>query len=186
MNNLGLATLERAKIDLDKGIYEDLGPNDGHRIREYAANYGLKPPINWCAVALCTWLKEACQALEVDMPIVGSAAAQGVMSQFIKIGIWTPKKAIGESDIIAGNVPIWSRPPKAWMGHIGIIELTARNKSFYSIEGNSGPKGDKVACVEHYLDDARLLGIGRLTEIGYTYWNLSCEPICSEDPLSNG
>lgn len=166
-NALGLAILGRARADLS---VREASRNAGPRIAEYAKNFGLTPPLNWCAVAVCTWIKEACADLGRDMPIEGSPAAKGVMAQLIERGFWTPKVRLkcGLNRlhlIYPGDIAVWHRGPKgAWTGHIGIVDSIAKGELFMlTIEGNSGPKTDQVALMRRTLTDPLLLGTGHLT-----------------------
>ena len=162
--NLGVATLVMAKVDLWSGVAET-SRNDGPRIREYLKPWGLVPPQNWCAVSFCYWLREACERLNIAMPIKGSPAARGCEAQFIENRIWVPKARFGKSSVVPGNVPIWWRKsPGDWPGHIGIIEYVDWEKRLmHTVEGNSGPLGNRVARMERRMDDPQLLGVGVLS-----------------------
>jgi hypothetical protein len=167
--NVGLAVLELARQDLD--VREDLGRNDGHRIREYLAEFGLSPPQHWCASALGYWLRRACQWLGVPRPIEGSAGAQATMGQFRAAGRWIPADAPGFlAAMRKGNVVVWRRgPPGSWQGHIGVIESCPIGGTFWTIEANSGPRGETVARMRRTVEEPRLLGVGILDTVKPPY-----------------
>jgi hypothetical protein len=57
-------------------------------------------------------------------------------------------------------IVVWHRgAPGAWTGHVGVVSQ-ADEQRFRSIEGNSGPAGDRVAEMQHHLGEANLLGAG--------------------------
>lgn len=155
----GDAVMAAAMRDID--VKEDIGRNDGHRIREYLKPFGLGPPQNWCAVAVATWLKEAA-ATGFVLPIPGSPGAQATMAQLMKAGLWIPRAKIKPEHIKHGNVIVWRRPgPESWTGHIGII-IGYRDGNIETIEGNSGPMADRVFMNRNRsATDPLLLGIGQ-------------------------
>ena len=169
--NLWAAVVARATWDLENGVREDLGRNDGHRIREYIEIYneqskrGLGPPLNWCALGFNAWITEAAEQLGIDKPVEGSSGAQATMHQFKALGLWVVRKNLGVTNLLPGNVVVWKRPPKTWTGHIGIIESYDPDKrTMHTIEANSGPMGDRVARMKRSIDDPRLFGVGILND----------------------
>ena len=158
---LGQAVLEQAMVDFGNNVREDLGRNDGHRIREYLAPWNLKPPQNWCSVAVAAWLRQACELHGLEQPIAGSPGAQATMAQLKKAGLWVAASKITDDDLQPGNIVVWRRPPATWTGHIGLLERMSGGE-MVCIEGNSGSKADRVARMRRRLDDPLLLGIGRL------------------------
>lgn len=158
---LGQAVLEQALVDLDAGVHEDLGRNDGKRIREYLQPWNLRPPQNWCSVAIAAWLRQACEFHGLEQPIAGSPGAQATMAQLKKAGLWVNASKITEDDLQEGNIIVWRRPPASWTGHIALLERVSGGEMI-TIEGNSGPKADRVARMRRRLDNPLLLGIGRL------------------------
>jgi len=186
--DLGDAVLEAARADLAKGVGEDLGRNDGKRIREYLKPFGLNPPQNWCSVAVAAWLREACERYGIEQPIKGSPGAQATMVQLRKAGLWVDKGKLSDDDLQPGNIVVWRRPGgPAWWGHIGVIaEHHPGSATFATIEGNSGPLGDRVALVmTRKLNDPLLLGVGRLD--GY---QAATEPVSvtlpDDEPVHDG
>lgn len=178
-NTLAAAVYARARADLERGIYEDLGRNDGTRIREYCQPFGIRPPLNWCAVGTSTWILEACADFGRTLPIVaGSFGARALMAQFKAIGRFVAAADIvPELHLIPGNVIGWRRgainDPKEWRGHVGIVAGKGDGRIVPTIEPNSGPRGDRVAAspwhlsdgrtISRMLNDPRLIGIGLCT-----------------------
>ncbi len=156
-SSFGEKVLSIAQSDL--GVHEDLGKNDGKRIREYFKYFNMGAGQNWCAAAVSAWMKEAGGG-----PISGAVGARAVGSQFASINKWVPKNKITEQCMSLGNIVIFSRGgPGSWEGHIGVIE-SSNGQGFTSIEGNSGPKSDSVVRNSHSINDSNLLGIGILSD----------------------
>lgn len=162
------ALLRAARRDLDRGIREDIGKNDGERIRQYFAGSGITPPANWCAAAVTTWIREA--ALEAGVappPIAGSMQAKKIRDQIEEAGQWFDADAVRADPSIVrpGMIAVWDRsqpgkPETSWFGHVGVIVGPSGGGTFPTIEGNSGQMGDRVAAVDRRLDDPKLLGVG--------------------------
>jgi hypothetical protein len=161
--DLGLATLFFAELDVQDGIRENLGRNDGTRIREYAKHFGLKPPVNWCAISFSAWLRKAAALIAISAPIEGSPAARAIEGQFIEAGLWVPKNKLSEDVLVAGNVPIWWRgkDENDWPGHIGIMS-GFDGVNMRVVEANSGRYGDCVATMPRSIMAPKLLGVGVL------------------------
>ena len=182
--NLGDAVLEAAQADLRDGVYEDLGRNDGKRIREYLKPFGLRPPQNWCAVAVSMWLAEACERYGIENPIKGSPGAQALMVQLRKAGLWVDKSKLEDEDLQPGNVIVWRRPPVSWHGHVGVISEHQGSDAVATIEGNAGPMGDRVVRNSRRLDDPLLLGVGRLD--GFEGPPEEAAEVPEDEPLHEG
>jgi len=156
-SSFGQNVLANAKADL--GVTEDLGKNDGKRIREYFKYYNLSAGQDWCAAAVAAWMKEAGGG-----PIAGAIGVKEIARQFKQIGRFIPKNKITPEIMQAGNIVMWNRGgPDSNQGHIGVIE-TSDGKSFTSIEGNSGTKSNSVVRNNHSINDGNLLGIGLLSD----------------------
>lgn len=162
------AVLARAKKDV--GITEDFGHNDGMRIREMGRRFGFIPGSNWCAIAVSDWILVGAEDAGVRAPVAGSQGAQALMGQFKAAGKWLAASDARKNPALvqAGMVPVWdrsepARPESGWWGHTALTTGGANAaRLFPTIEGNSGPKGDR--CVENSrsLDDPKLFGFGRL------------------------
>lgn len=165
---IGAAVIARALADL--GVREDLGHNDGVRIREMMAPWGGKPGQNWCAFATSTWIKLGAADALVEPPIPGSGGAQAIMAQFKAVKRWisAAEARKNPSLVRAGLVPVWDRsvagdPSKSWWGHVGVTTGPAdASGKFPTIEGNSGIDGARCARMERALSDGRLFGFGVL------------------------
>ncbi|EYF01886.1 CHAP domain-containing protein [Chondromyces apiculatus] len=165
------ALLAHAVADLE--VREDIGPNDGRRIREYFAGSRVTPPANWCAAAVSFWLRAAARELTIPPPIEGSLQAKQIATQLERAaqagrGRWTsaPELRRDPAALRAGDVVVWDRsdpakPETSWFGHVGVVAGGAAGGAFDTVEGNSGPTGDRVARMRRRLDDPRLLGAGR-------------------------
>lgn len=156
--SFGAQVLANARKDL--GVHEDLGKNDGKRIREYFKNFNMGGGQDWCAAAVSTWMKEAGGG-----PVPGSVGARNLAAQFNQIGKWVPREKITTETMTPGNIVVWSRGgPDSWKGHIGVLESFDGKNSFTSIEANSGPKSDSVVINTHSISDPKLLGVGVLSD----------------------
>lgn len=157
-SGFGSAVLSAAKADL--GVREDLGRNDGKRIREYFKNFGMSGGQDWCAAAVSTWMKEAGGG-----PIKGGVGARNVGEQFKQAGLWVSRDQITPKDMTPGNIVVWARGgPDSWKGHIGVISSFDGKSGFISIEANSGPRSDAVVTNSHSIKDSNLLGVGILSD----------------------
>lgn len=149
-----------AKAQADVGVREDLGKNDGKRIRQYFKYLKSSSGQDWCAAAVSAWMIEAGGG-----PVSGSLGVLNLMSKFNSAGLLIPKKSLSINDIVPGNLVFWSRGESgSGKGHIGVLESVNGN-SFVTIEGNSGPRGDSVVRNSHSLSDGRLLGVGVLNGV---------------------
>ena len=86
----GSAVLSAAQADL--GVHEDLGKNDGKRIREYFKPFGTTAGKDWCAAAVSAWLKAG-----GFTAVSGSMGARNLGEQFKAAGLWAPKGKITSS-----------------------------------------------------------------------------------------
>lgn len=158
----------------DLGVAEDLGKNDGRRIREYFAGSRVRPPANWCAAATSTWIREAARVLGVAPPIPGSLQARQLRDQIREAARqpgssarWHEAEELRRDPALLrpGMVVVWDRsdpgrPETSWQGHVGIVVGHPDGRTFATVEGNSGDQGDRVARMSRSLADPRLLGAG--------------------------
>lgn len=157
-SSFGSQVLSNALADL--GVREDLGRNDGKRIREYFKYFNMGGGQDWCAAAVSAWMKEAGGG-----PIAGAVGARNIAGQFDQIGKWVPKNKITPQAMVPGNIVVWSRGgPDSWKGHIGVLESFDGRSGFTSIEANSGPKYDSVVKNNHSINDGNFLGVGILSD----------------------
>ena len=156
--SFGAKVLANARADL--GFKENLGKNDGTRIREYFKYFNAKSGQEWCAAAISAWMKEAGGG-----PIAGSLGARQIGSQFQSAGKWVSKKDLTSDDLAPGNIAVFSRGESgSGLGHVGVISSSNKNGNFTSIEGNSGPKGDSGVTNSHSIHSDNLLGVGILSD----------------------
>lgn len=150
------------------GARHDLGTVEGSsRVSQMLANFGIHFQVNWCAVAVGTWVKDAAARAGVAMPIAGSASAKSTMVEFQdtsnpRVG-WVYANALqsNPSLVAPGMVVIWQRGPTAsWLGHIGVVTANLGNGKFRSIEGNAGSGAGAVVESTHDLSASSLLGMG--------------------------
>jgi len=154
----GSQVLANAKADL--GVREDLGKNDGKRIREYFKYFNMGGGQDWCAAAVSAWMREAGGG-----PIPGAVGARNIAGQFAQIGKWVSKDKITPQAMTPGNIVVWSRGgPDSWKGHIGVLESFDGRNGFTSIEANSGPRSDAVVSNSHTINDSNFLGVGILSD----------------------
>lgn len=152
----GLAILQRAKKDLIEGVSEDIGKNDGKRIREYFKHFGAGSGQEWCAAAVSAWMKEA----GVNI-IEGSLSAQEIGRQFKAKNKWVEKSELKPKHLQPGNIAVFSRgEPGSGKGHVGVIESSDDSGKFVSIEGNSGKNSSQVVRNTHSINDGNMLGVG--------------------------
>lgn len=164
--DLGPAALAVAREEL--GVTEDLGHNDGARIRDYWEGTGLGPPSNWCAAFVRFCLHTAAERFGLPLTIEGSPGAKNTRDQFKAAGRWIPADVLRDHPelLIPGMVPVWDRsvpgrPETSWWGHIGFCSAQAApNGLFRSIEGNSGAAGEFVEEMNRNVFDPRFLGAG--------------------------
>lgn len=163
------AVLERARRDI--GVTEDFGHNDGLRIREMGRRFGFIPGNNWCAIAVSDWILTGAEHAGVRAPVAGSQGAQALMGQFKAAGKWISASEARKNPSLVqeGMVVVWdrsdpARPETGWYGHTGITTsgVVDALRSFSTIEGNAGPKGDHVVTNTRMLDEPKLFGFGRL------------------------
>lgn len=164
------ALIDAAARDID--VTEDIAKNDGRRIREYFAGSRVDPPANWCAAAVTFWVRAAARALSVPMPIAGSLQAKVLGEQLAELaargrGAWHTAEELRRNPALlkVGDIVVWdrsdpARPETSWFGHVGLVVEIA-GETFGTIEGNSGPHGDRVARMKRTLADPRLIGAGR-------------------------
>lgn len=170
-SSFGSQVLSNALADL--GVREDLGRNDGKRIREYFKYFNMGGGQDWCAAAVSAWMKESGGG-----PIAGAVGARNIAEQFDQIGKWIPRNKITPQTMVPGNIVVWSRGgPDSRKGHIGVIESFDGRNGFTSIEANSGPKYDSVVRNSHSINDGNFLGVGILSDYTPTSKTVSANRI---------
>lgn len=153
-SRLAEALVEAARADL--GVHEEGGHNLGPRIAEYLRTVGLRPPNDWCAAAVTTWLRRAAAQAGAPPPVRGSAVAKAFIAQFKEAHRWVPASKLPES-VQPGMILVWDRG--GWQGHVGVVE-EVHGDNLITIEPNAGPQSDAVVRVPRKLSEAKLLGGG--------------------------
>lgn len=149
------AVLKNAVSDLN--VVEDIGTDDGKRIREYFKHLSSPSGQPWCAAAVSKWLYDAGFS-----KVPGSLGALNLARQFQSINQFVEKGKVTKEHLLPGNIAFFTRPgPGA--GHTGVI-LAGSTQGFSSIEGNSiPPGGNKTTSVtinSHSINDGNFIGIG--------------------------
>lgn len=166
---LAEALVSAARADL--GVGEDLGKNDGKRIRELAdllpANVTTRwtPGANWCAVAAFGWFVQACNAIGIPVPIIGTHGAKALLAQLKAEGYGYINALVIKKGavLLPGAIVFWDRaqpgkPQTEWWGHVGVVVDSGAGTKFQTIEGNNGPLGDKVCLMQRTRSDKQLIG----------------------------
>jgi hypothetical protein len=167
--SLGLALLDRYRAALAMPVVESPpNSNRGPWIDDALRMCGLDPTkgrFNWCAACWTKCANEAATATGHTLPIAGGAGAKAIKDQFIAAKQWIPAHELA-GRIEPGMTLVWDRSDGTtgheWWGHIGIVESVRASGTIVTIEGNSGPQGDRVAMMARSLTDPRLIGAGWL------------------------
>jgi hypothetical protein len=151
----------------DIGVREEPnGSNDGPRIREYRATFGLRDskPFAYCAAAVSTWIDEAERGLQQPCTFRLSTSA-------IRLWEYNPRMRIGIGELTADDIPcVWIEDHGDGKGHAGIVVgVDFDRRVFQGISGNTtakqtreGGKEQGVWADERSLDNPKLLGFLRI------------------------
>lgn len=185
----GPRVLDIARYDLATQLYVESAVNDGPEIvARFLAPNGLHPGQPWCAAAMRTWVKQAAADLGVEPPVLGPNLARGWIPKFQAVGGWLDAP-LTLADLEPGDVFIWKHalagrdPEYTDRGHIALFDHEGPGGLALSLDGNSGPLGDRVALMARQLDDPRLLGRGRFPDVEATLYGLSTGSQGSALPL---
>ncbi len=152
------------------GTTEDGGKNRGDDVDRWNQENGSPPGSNWCANFLAAMVRFALGKARPSWLRL-SPVAKAWREDFAKAGRWyTAAELRARPELVRpGLVFVWDRaspgkPETAWMGHIGIGASHAQSDgTFQTVEGNSGPVGDRVSdAMPRALSDPKLLGAGVL------------------------
>lgn len=168
---LARALLARALRDVDV-VREEGGSNRGPVINSYLALVHEAPGSNWCAAAVCAWMRDACDALGRERPRFYSGAK--LMGHELARHGWlfVPLASMSPNTAPPGSCVVFdrSRPDDPatpenehavtrWQGHIGLIADWESSRAFRCVEGNSGSATDRVALMLRGLSGPpRILG----------------------------
>ena len=95
----------------------------------------------WCAGFITLCMKQAAEALNVDMPIKGSFSCDSLAAQAKEAGIFLAERNADPDDIPAGSVFLVRRTSTDWT-HTGIVS-EAKENSFTTVEGNTNDDGHR-------------------------------------------
>lgn len=154
--SLGELIVAHAQQHLREHPREIGGQNRGPWVRLYMnGNEGVQWA--WCAGFACFCLKQACDSLKVNLPIVPSfscdslAASAKERERFLE-----EPPASGRGRITPGSVFLVRRTPTDWV-HTGIVVL-AEEEVIRTVEGNTNDDGSR----EGYEVCARTRGYGSM------------------------
>ena len=164
----GAELVARALEDLERVV--ETAHNSGPIVDRYLADVGANPGDNWCAAASSAWIRDAAER-SGDARILGvvqlTGGAKATADGPKRAGWYVPASELPRAPaelhalVPPGSVSIWDRSQPAgssWPGHIGVLEKWTGPAEYQSIEGNSGPAGDRVARMVRTVEDPRLEG----------------------------
>ena len=115
------------------------GQNKGPWVRLYMeGNEGSE--WSWCAGFGCFILKQACQNLDVPLPIHTSFSCDVLAASAKEKGIFLGESRITDKTQISPGTFFLSRKTPADWTHTGIV-IQAENEVFHTIEGNTNDNG---------------------------------------------
>ena len=131
------------------------GQNMGPWVRYYTGGYQGKE-YAWCAGFVCTILRQACETLELEMPVPFTLSCDTLAIEAKKAGLFVPEtEARGKARI--GSLFLVRRTDSDWT-HVGIVtQAQADADAFSTIEGNTNDSGDR----EGYEVCERARGYGK-------------------------
>jgi hypothetical protein len=131
------------------------GQNRGPWVRLYMnGNEGSEWP--WCAGFACFILKQACQSVNIPLPIRTSFSCDTLAAYAKEKGIFLAESRIADKkQITPGSLFLSRRTPTDWV-HTGIV-IESEEDAFHTIEGNTNDAGDR----EGYEVCKRIRGYGK-------------------------
>lgn len=105
---------------------------DGHEGEQWA----------WCAGFACFCLRQACETLGVQLPIVPSFSCDSLAASATERGCFLREtSASRRSDVRSGALFLNRRTPSDWT-HTGLV-VAAERETFRTIEGNTNDDGSR-------------------------------------------
>jgi len=130
--------LNYAKAHLAASPREIGGENRGPWVRLYMnGKDGRQFP--WCAGFVTFLLHQACQSLDVEVPIKGSGSCDSMAAQGKDAGLFLSEKDLNSETLPAGSIFLVRRTSTDWT-HTGLVSL-AEDDLFDTIEGNTNDEG---------------------------------------------
>jgi hypothetical protein len=132
------AILEYARAHLSVSPREIGGQNRGPWVRLYMKGKdGKQYP--WCAGFVTFLLRQACQSLDVDVPIKGSGSCDSLAAQGKDSGLFLSESQLNPEALTAGSIFLVRRTSTDWT-HTGLVSHADENM-FDTIEGNTNDEG---------------------------------------------
>lgn len=116
------------------GVYEDIGPNDGHRIREYRAVSDFNHPVPWCAIFVM-WVYDQAEIPNTITPWTPSVTPKSKT-------IYTRGRSDNKTPQPGDAFTIYYASLKR-EGHTGLIEQWPSGDFCITIEGNTNGAGSR-------------------------------------------
>ncbi|WP_299917443.1 peptidoglycan-binding domain-containing protein [uncultured Roseobacter sp.] len=143
-----------AKAHLKEHPLEVGGANRGPWVRMYMKGNEGKPWA-WCAGFTTFCMQQACEMLNLPMPIKGSFSCDSLAAQAKSAGLFLRERDATASTVPAGSLFLVRRTSTDWT-HVGLV-TKAEASSFQTLEGNTNDDGDR----EGYEVCARRRGYGK-------------------------
>ncbi len=136
---LGEMIVRYAQQHLGQHPLEVGGQNKGPWVRLYMnGNEGTQWP--WCAGFACFILKQACESLEVPLPIVPSSSCDSIAKSAKQQGLFLAESdATDKTRISPGSFFEYEKHLTIGL-HVGIV-VEAKEEFFTTIEGNTNDEG---------------------------------------------
>lgn len=137
--SLGQMVVAYAEQHWEQHPLEIGGQNKGPWVRLYMkGKEGSEWP--WCAGFVCFVLNQACQTLEIPLPVKTSVSCDILASNAKEKGIFLKESKITDkTQITLGSFFLRRRTPIDWI-HTGIV-IRAEDDLFHTIEGNTNDDG---------------------------------------------
>lgn len=117
------------------------GQNKGPWVRLYMKGYE-GPAWPWCAGFACFILKQACQSLNVPLPIKSTYSCDTMAANAKENGIFLHEaEVVDKKQIKPGSFFLVRKTPADWV-HTGIV-IKPGDEVFQTIEGNTNDEGSR-------------------------------------------
>lgn len=155
-----------ALAEVDHGVGEEGGNNEGERIRQYLAGAGITVPAAWCAAFVDYCFDSVCRMLKVSNPLEPVK-----LEAFVQNYADTLEAAKVDPSVASpGDLVCFSFGGQRW-DHIGIVlEPPNSDGHFRTVEGNTSDEnqrdGDAVALKRRTLTTGKrtplFIGVDKL------------------------
>ncbi len=138
---LGSLVAAYAMQHLQQSPREVGGQNRGPWVRYYTGGLQGKD-YPWCSACACTILRQACETLEIPMPVPYTLSCDMLAMEAKKAGLFVPE-AEARGKVTIGSFFLVRRTDTDWT-HVGIVtQAQADADAFSTIEGNTNDSGDR-------------------------------------------